>query len=56
MGSSTSWQLLIRIVDRVIVLDQGGEDFEGLPEAAAKDAPARHRGLSRPCLAPDPCQ
>jgi branched-chain amino acid transport system ATP-binding protein len=30
--------LLMRIVDRVIVLDHGEKIFEGLPEAAAKDA------------------
>ena len=30
--------LLMRIVDRVIVLDHGEKIFEGLPEVAAKDA------------------
>lgn len=30
--------LLMRIVDRVIVLDHGEKIFEGLPEAAARDA------------------
>ncbi len=30
--------LLMRIVDRVIVLDHGEKIFEGLPEAASKDA------------------
>ena len=30
--------LLMRVVDRVIVLDHGEKIFEGLPEAAAKDA------------------
>jgi len=30
--------VLMRVVDRVIVLDHGEKIFEGLPEAAAKDA------------------
>jgi branched-chain amino acid transport system ATP-binding protein len=29
--------VLMRVVDRVIVLDHGEKIFEGLPEAAAKD-------------------
>ena len=43
MGVTIIWVehimgVLMRIVDRVIVLDHGEKIFEGLPEAAAKDA------------------
>jgi branched-chain amino acid transport system ATP-binding protein len=30
--------VLMRVVDRVIVLDHGEKIFEGLPEAASRDA------------------
>ncbi len=46
--------LAVRIVDRVIVLDHGEKIFEGLPEAAAKDARVTEVYLGHARL-PDPC-
>ena len=51
MGITIVWVehimgVLMRIVDRVIVLDHGEKIFEGAPAQAAR-RPARHRGLSR---------
>ena len=38
--------VLMRVVDRCVVLDHGEVIFEGKPDAAATDRP-RDRGLSR---------
>ena len=38
--------VLMRVVDRVVVLDHGEKIFDGAPKAAQSDA-ARGRGLSR---------
>jgi len=51
MGVTIIWVehimgVLMRIVDRVIVLDHGEKIFEGAPALAAVDPP-RDRGLSR---------
>ena len=38
--------VLMRVVDRVVVLDHGEKIFDGAPKAAQSDA-TRRRGLSR---------
>jgi len=53
MGVTIVWVehimgVLMRIVDRVIVLDHGEKIFEGLPAAAARDAKVTEVYLGRP--------
>jgi branched-chain amino acid transport system ATP-binding protein len=53
MGITVVWVehimgVLMRVVDRVIVLDHGEKIFEGLPQAAARDARVTEVYLGRP--------
>jgi branched-chain amino acid transport system ATP-binding protein len=53
MGITVVWVehimgVLMRVVDRVVVLDHGVKIFEGRPDAAARDARVTEVYLGRP--------